>query len=226
MTTHGADDTRAPRRWFLGLIVPVLYILALALAVSLARGGAGSRAPQVSLATDHVRAKVVHPAIRAKRTMPRPHRRVVKPTIRRTHAPVVAATPPPVIEATVSRSDDRLPPPIEPAALVIRIAAVTGPLTMQSAINACNGPVEIDWGIYPTEIAEHDYCGGTAFSALSAGQRVQVIGGSVAGTYVVNGNLRYASAGSSASALNGIGDIALQTCVTDGVILVGLDRVP
>lgn len=96
---------------------------------------------------------------------------------------------------------------------------------MQSAINACTGPVEIVWGNLPPEVAEHDYCGGSAFSSLSAGERVRVIGGNLSGTYVVNGQRRFATAGSSADLLRGIGDIALQTCVPGGVILIGLDRV-
>jgi hypothetical protein len=225
MTTHGAATTRPPRRIFLGLVVPLLYILALAAAVSLASGGTKARSPQMTLATDHVRAKAMHRTHHAKRAT-RPHRHVAKPTVRRSHAPRVVSTPPPVIDVPVSRSDDRVAVAEVAPALVIHIAAVTGPLGMQSAINSCQGPVEIVWGVYPTEIAQHDYCGGSAFSALTAGQQVQVIGGGLTGTYVVNGDFRYASVGSSASQLDGIGDIALQTCVTDGVILVGLDRVP
>lgn len=115
--------------------------------------------------------------------------------------------------------------------LVVRIASVVTPATMQSAINACQGPVEIlwstdpfQWGSHPDEIAEHDYCGGTDFSSLAAGQQVQVIGGNLTGLYVVNGNRRFAGPGSSADLLDGMGAVVLQTCVPDGVVLVGLDR--
>lgn len=139
----------------------------------------------------------------------------------------------PALEPAVSRSSDRKPAVVANSAsvFVVRITRVATPQTMQSAIDACTGPVEIlwsndrfRWGAHPDEIAEHDYCGGSEFSSLAKGQRVRVIGGTLSGRYVVNGYRRFARAGSPAQLLNGLGAIVLQTCVPDGVVLVGLDR--
>ena len=133
-----------------------------------------------------------------------------------------------------SRSYERWRPHAasDTTSLVVRIWTVATPDNMQSAINSCDGPVEINWrsdpskwGSHPDEIAEHDYCGGAEFRSLRRGQRVRVAGGDLSGLYVVNGDRRFAYAGSSADMLNGLGAIVLQTCVPGGVVLIGLDRV-
>lgn len=227
MTTPWAAGPVFPKRLLLGVVVPVLYILALAITVVAASGGRDGHAPSASMTLVGVRAEpVAKPHTKPKHVVQRTE---PKPFTRPLHRVTTVAMRPPVqhhVEPVVSRSAYR--PVIEESpsvALVVRVASVTTPATMQAAINQCHGPVEIDWGFLPTEIAEHDYCGGSAFSALSAGQQVQVVGGSMAGRYVVNGQRRFAAAGSSAYQLDGLGDLALQTCVSGGVILVGLDRV-
>lgn len=228
MTTPVAAGPSTAGRLFLGRVVPLLYVLALVLAAMLARAGVSHPA-----AAD---AQVIKPAAsRVKPLASRAHRHAHPVTRPRHHAaphrdrrPVPAPfVPAPVsVVSVVSRSADRVPaaPPAK-VGLVITIATVSSPATMQSAINDCLGPVEIVWGYYPTEIAEHDFCGGAAFSSLSDGERVRLIGGGLSGVYVVNGQRRFAAVGSPADQLSGMGDVVLQTCVTDGVILVGLDRV-
>lgn len=232
MTTHGAASSVAFSRPFLIVVVPVAYLTALALAIMAATSGGGSPVATASLDAIHLKPHRSHPvAHRA----PKPERRVAspKPTPRLVAARrIVPALEVPVrtFAPVVSRSAERVTMTPPPPALVVRIASVTTPESMQAAINSCSGPVEIlwndsQWGFHPTEIAEHDYCGGTAFSALSAGQRVQVVGGDLSGTYLVNGDRRFVALGSSPQELDGIGDIALQTCVPGGLILIGLDRI-
>lgn len=227
MTTPWAAGPVFPKRLFLGVVVPVLYILALAVAVVTASNGRDGHAPSASMTLVGVRAEPsAKPHAKPKHVV---RRAEPKPSTRPLHRVQTEVIRPPVqrdVEPVVSRSAYRaVVEESQRVALVVRVASVTTPATMQAAINRCDGPVEIDWGFLPTEIAEHDYCGGSAFSALSAGQQVQVVGGSMAGRYVVNGERRFAAAGSSAYQLDGIGDLALQTCVSGGVILVGLDRV-
>lgn len=227
MTTPAAAGRSMPRRLFLARVVPVWYVLALMMAAVLARASMSPAEPTKTETLQPVSSrvkpvsKVHHHAHRVARPV-RHH--VTRPRLEPpAPRPVVAA--PKRVESVVSRSDDRRQTPPPAVSLVITIASIASPATMQSAINDCLGPVEIDWGYFPTEIAEHDFCGGSAFSSLSTGQRVRVVGGGMPGVYVVNGQRRFAAAGSSADQLNGMGDIVLQTCVSDGVILVGLDRV-
>lgn len=233
MTTSWAATPLPSRRFLLAWVVPPAYVLALTMAVMAASGGEIKQQPTAAPAALHVAGKRRLPALRH---APRRHLRVHHHrTARRAAAPVAKRTPVTrVVSAVeVSRSSYRSAPVPQPTPdLVIRIATVATPDTMQEAINACQGPVEIDWarepwrwGLHPSEIAEHDYCGGSSFRALTTGQRVQVIGGDLGGFYVVDGNRRYAAAGSSAALLDGIGDIAVQTCVPGGVILIGLERV-
>lgn len=223
MTTRAAAGPSTPGRLFLGRVVPLLYVLALVVTAVLARAGDGG--PTAARTEAMQAASQVRPL-----TTKRP-RHVARP--RHHHGirhrgfrpPTRIVTAPESVEAAVSRSDDReITAPPAKVSLIIRIASVASPSTMQAAINECRGPVEVVWGWYPTEIAEHDFCGGAVFSSLSAGERVRVVGGGLSGVYVANGQRRFAAAGSSAQVLSGMGDLVLQTCVSDGVILVGLDR--
>lgn len=71
--------------------------------------------------------------------------------------------------------------------------AVMGPTTMPGSgvmLDLCRGPVAIDLGdTYPLLIAEHDYCGGSAWiSRLTDGDVVEMTGEGVdPGSYVVSG---------------------------------------
>lgn len=112
----------------------------------------------------------------------------------------------------------------------IRVADVVTPASMQQAIDRCIGPVEIvrqlpAWAPHTTEIAEHNMCGGAAFDSLRRDQRIEILGGGLTGTYVVNGRHRFVTRGSSAAALDGLGDLDLQTCLGSGIIIIGLSRI-
>lgn len=172
------------------------------------------------------------------------------PAAAATAAPLIAAAPlisvaatatPSVAPATerpaeISRSSARTAPRRAPrttastktvtapksADRVVRIAGVATSADMQRKLDACNGPIQINWSTHTTEIAQHDYCGGSWMSKVSTGQRITVVGGTISGTYVVNGNRRTVSKDSSASALDGLGSLVLQTCVGSRMVLVGL----
>ena len=109
--------------------------------------------------------------------------------------------------------------------------AVMGPTTMPGSgvmLDLCRGPVAIDLGdTYPLLIAEHDYCGGSAWiSQLSEGDGVQLGGEGVdAGRYVVTevgyGERRVARFSDMPSAT-----MVLQTCISETkIIMVGLEPV-
>lgn len=231
MTIPRTPGSAMSRRVFWGGVVPILYLLALVAAVMLATATRHHARTGWTPAAAKLTQRTHAPARRERRVV---HHRVSHraPAAHRASVPAHLESASNV-EPAVSRSSDRLvPSPAPHPALVIRIAAVATPSTMQSAINACDGPVEIawssdpfQWGALPNEIAEHDYCGGAVFDSLAAGQRVEVVGGDLGGLYVVNGNRRFATAGASADVLSGVGDVVLQTCVPNGVVLVGLDRV-
>ncbi|MGN6162444.1 MAG: hypothetical protein ACTHOG_12185 [Marmoricola sp.] len=221
-------------RFFLAFVVPVAYLLALALAALTALAPASGTRSATAATVSQVLSKR-HPSSSRRIPAHSPHRARHRARLSTHRWTLRRATPAPAQQAfdVISRSDVRLDTvPTPHTSMVVRIAAVTTPRTMQAAIDACRGPVEIDWnsdglrwGWHPSEIAEHDFCGGSRFESLRRGQRVEVIGGTLGGTYVVNGNRRYATAGSSAEQLNGIGDIAMQTCLAKGLILIGLDRI-
>jgi len=225
-------------RFFLAFVVPVIYILALAMAALSASGTPPSARVPAALTVSQVVGKRQVPAVRRTARHTHRHRRGVHaPSGARRPRPALIAVnrPVPTVRAAsvpISRSAPRPPAPEPAPALTIRIAELATPATMQTAIDACRGPVEIDWnadplrwGLHPNEIAEHDYCGGARFPALTTGERVKVIGGTVGGLYVVNGHRRYALPGAPAEQLDGIGDIALQTCLPHGLVLIGLDRI-
>lgn len=228
--------THPPRRVFLARVVPVAYVLALVVTSVVASTGVGlhsaMRSPSVvGLDAGVPTASGSWPKARERQTQRRVRMAAVRRIGRR--KATMRSRVEWVFRPAVSRSSQRLAPKPPPsAALVLHIVAVATPDTMQSAIDACDGPVEINWhsdparwGVHPDEIAEHDYCGGSQFRFLRRGQRVRVMGGDLSGVYVANGNRRFAFAGSPAHELDGIGDLALQTCVRGGVVLIGLDRV-
>lgn len=235
MTTPGAATPARRRPIFLGVVVPVLYLLALTTAAMLASGraDAGVTAAASGIPKAH-RPQVVSSATSVRRV--RAARPRLRGLVHQSHqaARVRSWRQAPVTQP-VSRSEiRRVPVPVATSApsLVVRVAAVTTPSTMQAAIDRCQGPVAIDWsadpsrwGTHPMEIAEHDYCGGWAFTSVRTGSEVRVLGGGLSGLYVVNGQRRFVPTGASASELDGVGDIALQTCVGNGMILVGLDRI-
>lgn len=96
-------------------------------------------------------------------------------------------------------------------------------------LDLCSGPVAIDLGSsYPLLVAEHDYCGGSAWiSRLADGDVVELTGDGVdPGIFVVSaveyGQRRVARFGDMPAAT-----IVLQTCVSETkIIMVGLDPVP
>lgn len=141
----------------------------------------------------------------------------------RTSAPVLSRS---ALRAAVATSTASTPAPKLRVAsgAAIWISAVTQPNTAQAAADACRGPIEILWPGLPTEIAEHDYCGGAWFNSVTTGERIRVIGGTIPGEYVVNGRRLLVSHGTAASALSGLGDLVLQTCVGSRMVLVGLSR--
>lgn len=141
--------------------------------------------------------------------------------------------------ATVSRSAERAPlkprvaaPPAPvapvasaaPAPRILRIVAVASPEDAQLEINRCAGAVEVAWSSDPHEIAEHDFCGGAWFASVAAGTAVEVVGGTRPGLYVANGNRQMLPKGADSSALDGLGDLVLQTCDGDSLIVIGLSR--
>lgn len=138
--------------------------------------------------------------------------------VRSTRSATSRSTQRPSVQAAPSRSA------VAPSGATIRVVAVTNPDDAQAAADTCRGPIEILWPGLPAEIAQHDYCGGAWFNSVVAGQRIRVVGGTMPGTYVVNGRRLVVSHGTSASALAGLGSLVLQTCVGSQMVLVGLDR--
>lgn len=224
---HRSDD--ATPKLFLGLIVPVVYLLLLGVAVVV------GIAAQHGLGTDRLRPTgfrvgpggVRHPAHRHARSRLHtgqrrmhvrsvPHHRVEHR--RAMHASVSQAP------TRVSTQPIRARMPLDHT-LLLRVARVVRPADMQDAINSCVGPVEILWGSHPLEIAQHDYCGGGWFATLVDGQEVRVTGGELTGLFRVDGSRRWERDGASADSLDGLGDLVLQTCVPGGVELVGLERI-
>ncbi len=94
-------------------------------------------------------------------------------------------------------------------------------------LDLCQGPVAIDLGEkYPTLLAEHDYCGGSAWMPkLAVGEAVALDGDGVeAGTYVVT-SVGHAPRGTARYSDLPVGDVVLQTCVSKTqIVLVGLER--
>jgi hypothetical protein len=98
-------------------------------------------------------------------------------------------------------------------------------------LDACRGPVAVDLGPdRPVLVAEHDYCGGSAWiPRLAMGDAVKLSGDGLApGLYRVS-DLRYPLRHQTrVSDLPGteIADAVLQTCISKTtMVLVGLQRV-
>lgn len=77
----------------------------------------------------------------------------------------------------------RVVPVVYVLALVAAAALGRQSRVVQVVIDACRGPIEIDWrsdpqrwGVHPPEIAEHKYCGGWAFTSLRRGALVRIWG--------------------------------------------------
>lgn len=94
-------------------------------------------------------------------------------------------------------------------------------------LDACHGPIAIDLGdTRPMLVAEHDYCGGSAWMPkLGMDDAVRLSGdGIVPGTYVVT-EIRYQIRREAKVRDLPETDLVLQTCVTkQKMVLVGLER--
>jgi hypothetical protein len=116
-------------------------------------------------------------------------------------------------------------PPPEPV-FSRAIFAATDMATSDPALDQCRGPVAIDLGAsYPLLVAEHDYCGGSAWiPRLEAGDTVRLSGEGVRpGLYEVSevghGQRRQARYSDLPDA-----EIVLQTCISQSqIVLVGLE---
>ena len=93
-------------------------------------------------------------------------------------------------------------------------------------LDFCRGPISIDLGdARPVLVAEHDYCGGTAWMPrLETGDAVKLSGDGVErGTYVVT-EIDHAVRGKAKVKDLPQTDLVLQTCVTpEKMVLVGLE---
>jgi hypothetical protein len=94
-------------------------------------------------------------------------------------------------------------------------------------LDFCRGPIAIQLGgHWPVLVAEHDYCGGSAWMPrLGRGDAVKLSGdGIVDGTYVVK-RVTHGVRGKARVHDLPATDIVLQTCVApDTMVFVGLDR--
>ena len=93
-------------------------------------------------------------------------------------------------------------------------------------LDFCRGPIAIDLGDrWPVLVAEHDFCGGTAWMPkLAVGEAIKLTGGGVEdGTYVVT-TIENGIRGKTKVRDLPDADIVLQTCVTtDKTVLVGME---
>ena len=194
------------------LVMTAVAAVVLGLTTTAAVGSGVHHAPTAELKPRVTRAHVA---------APRPAARRVASSISRSTVRSTAEVSPPA-PRTPARTPARTQRPT--TGVVIRVTAVTNPNDAQAAADACRGPIEILWPGLPTEIAQHDYCGGAWFDSVTTGERIEVSGGTMPGLFVVNGRRRVVNHGTSASILSGLGDLVLQTCVGSQMILVGLDR--
>lgn len=141
---------------------------------------------------------------------PAPNVAVGPTSIQTAHLPALTVPEPKVPEVAFTRS-------------------VMGPTSMSGSdalLDLCQGPVGIELGgEHPLLVAEHDYCGGSAWMwKLREGDVVRLDGpGVTADTYVVtslsNGRRREARI----SDLPQGADVVLQTCVSETeIVLLGL----
>jgi hypothetical protein len=94
-------------------------------------------------------------------------------------------------------------------------------------LDACHGPIAIDLGeARPVLVAEHDYCGGSAWMPrLQMHDAVRLTGDGIdPGTYVVT-EIRYQIRRQAKVSDLPATQVVLQTCVTKNkMVLVGLER--
>ncbi|MCW2830864.1 MAG: hypothetical protein JWP31_1556 [Aeromicrobium sp.] len=94
-------------------------------------------------------------------------------------------------------------------------------------LDLCRGPIAVDLGEdRPVLVAEHDYCGGSAWiSRLDEGDAVKLSGHGVqSGTYVVT-DLVVEQRGDAKIGDLPAADVVLQTCISPGeMVLVAADR--
>lgn len=112
--------------------------------------------------------------------------------------------------------------------LHVEVAHSATPATVQDTLDLCQGPVTVRFaGIRPTLLAEHDYCGGTWVLGLDPGEVLRLGGSDGSGTYRVTRQIKVVPTGTSALALQGMGDLVAQTCRPGGstMRLVGLSRI-
>lgn len=114
----------------------------------------------------------------------------------------------PAVKATSSQAPAAVKPAVPQAARSLSV--VVNPVGGQSVIDRCLGPV-LYAGVI---IAQHDYCGGTRYYALSVGSLVSLSGTAVrAGIYRVS-SIANNRAGSSSFAMPS--QYLLETCVGTG----------
>jgi len=120
-----------------------------------------------------------------------------------------------------------LPPPPKPK-FTRTIWTSTKLADIDAALDRCRGPVSADLGDKkPVFVAEHDYCGGSAWMwKLGVDDAVALTGAGIdAATYVVS-ELRYfpRKAGATVEDLPP-GDVVLQTCVSPTrMVFIALKR--
>lgn len=118
-----------------------------------------------------------------------------------------------------------LPP--QPRSLTVRVI-VRIPIQQGTAwVNKCAGAVAATYPGVPTQIVEHDYCGGLWVLGLRDGEHVRFTG-AVNGAYVVNGRRKTIRDGTAVTAATGLGDMVAQTCIpgsSQAIQWVGLTRI-
>lgn len=120
----------------------------------------------------------------------------------------------------------KVAPPPAPQALTVRVVAQV-PIQQGTAwVNKCAGAVASTYPGVPTQIVQHDYCGGLWVLGLRNGQHVRFTG-AVGGTYVVNGRRKAIIDGTAVTAAVGLGDMVAQTCIpgSQAIQWVGLTRI-
>lgn len=140
--------------------------------------------------------------------------------------PAPEASGPTVLEsANLSRISKPVPPPR--AKFTRTIYATSNLKRADLMLDFCRGPIAIDVGDdRPVLVAEHDFCGGSAWiPKLKPGQAVKLSGsGVVRGTYIVS-RVVLRDRGKTRVRDLPDADIVLQTCVSpQNMVLVGVDR--
>lgn len=140
--------------------------------------------------------------------------------------PLAARSAPAAIESAALPRVARVVPPPKGARFSRAVYATTSMPGSGPLLDLCRGPVAIDLGATrPLLVAEHDYCGGSAWiPRLEEGDTVDLSGKGVgAGLYVVTdiayGQRRVARFSDLPDAT-----VVLQTCISETkIVMVGLD---